>query len=34
MSERVARYKNANNSKGTHGNQNEIFFTMNYDCKQ
>ena len=34
MAESVARYKNANNSKGTHGNHNEVFCTMNYDYKQ
>ena len=34
MVESVARHKNANNSKRTHGNHNEISCTLNYDYKQ
>ena len=34
MAESVARYSNANNSERTHGNNNKIFCTINYDYKQ
>ena len=34
MAESVACDRNANNSKRTHGNHNEIFCEMNSDYKQ